>query len=73
MFEFMTREDAVPARLTEQAVIPGIPGARIWADRDLGAFVELVMDDNKRELEALARAGIGADQVPPEKPKAAQI
>jgi predicted acylesterase/phospholipase RssA len=59
------RGDAVPHALTERAEIPGILGARLWADRDLGAFVELVMDDNKRELEALARAGISGDQIPP--------
>jgi len=51
--------------LTEQAVIPGIPGARLWADRDIDAFVQLVMDDNKRELVALARAGLTEDQMPP--------
>ncbi|HEY3645943.1 MAG TPA: patatin-like phospholipase family protein [Gammaproteobacteria bacterium] len=51
--------------MTEQAEIPGIPGARLWADRDLGAFVELVMDDNRREMEALARAGISKDELPP--------
>jgi predicted acylesterase/phospholipase RssA len=51
--------------MTEQAAIPDIPGARLWADRDLGAFVQLVMEDNKRELEALARAGKTEDQVPP--------
>jgi predicted acylesterase/phospholipase RssA len=51
--------------LTEQAVIPGVPGARLWADRDLAAFVQLVMEDNKRELEAFARTGITGDQLPP--------
>jgi predicted patatin/cPLA2 family phospholipase len=61
----MPRGDAVPPALTEQAVIPGVPGARLWADRDLSAFVQLVMDDNKRELEALARAGMTEDQIPP--------
>lgn len=65
VLDSMPRGDAVPPELTEQAVIPGVPGARLWADRDLSAFVQLVMDDNKRELEALARAGTSEDQVPP--------
>jgi len=61
----LPRGDAVPPALTEQAVIPGIPGARLWADRDLGSFVQLVMDDNRRELEALTREGRTEDQLPP--------
>ncbi len=61
----LPRGDAVPPELTERAVIPGIPGARIWADRDVGAFVQMVLDDNKRELEALARMGTTEDQLPP--------
>lgn len=64
-FQPLPRGDAVPSALTEQAVIPGIPGARIWADRDVGAFVQMVLDDNKRELEALARQGIPEDRLPP--------
>ena len=48
VFDSMPRGDAVPQGLTEQAVIPGIPGARLWADRELSAFVELVVDDNRR-------------------------
>ena len=65
VFGSLPRGDAVPPESTEQAVIPGIPGARLWADRDLGAFVELVMEDNRRELEALARVGMTEDQIPP--------
>src|SRR5882724_9632946 len=61
----LTRGDAVPPELTEQAVIPGIPGARFRADRDLGAFVQVVLDDNRRELEAMAQAGMTGDPLPP--------
>jgi predicted acylesterase/phospholipase RssA len=61
----MPRGDAVPSGSTEQAVIPAVPGARLWADRDLGAFVQLVLDDNKRELEAMVRTGVTEDQLPP--------
>lgn len=64
-FESLPRGDAVPPVLTEQAVVPGIPGCRLWADRDVSAFVQLVLEDNKRELEALARSGITEDQLPP--------
>ncbi|MBA4363165.1 MAG: patatin, partial [Pseudomonas sp.] len=35
----LQRRDAVPQDLTEQAVIPGIPNARYWLDRDLTAFI----------------------------------
>ena len=65
VLDSMPRGDAVPPESTEQAVIPGIPGARLWADRDLSAFVQLVMDDNKRELDALTQAGMTEDQIPP--------
>lgn len=65
MVDFKRREDAVPPMLTEQAEIPGIPGARLWADRDLSGFVQLVMDVNERELGALAKTGIGEDRLPP--------
>ena len=63
--ELLPRLDAVPPNLTERAVIPGIPGARLWADRDVGAFVQMVLEDNKRELEALAHKGITEDKLPP--------
>lgn len=65
LFEPLPRGEAVPPALTEQAIIPGIPGARIWADRDVSGFVQMVLDDNRRELEAFARLGIAEDQLPP--------
>lgn len=61
----LPRHDAVPPELTERAVIPGIPGARFWMDRDLGAFVQSVLDDDKRERAALAQAGEPSDPLPP--------
>lgn len=64
-FGSLPRGDAVPPELTERAAIPGIPGARIWADRDVGAFVQMVLDDNRRELEAQARTGATEDRLPP--------
>jgi hypothetical protein len=61
----LTRGDPVPPGLTERAVLPGIPGARFWADKDISAFVEVVLEDNRRELAALAQSGINGDQLPP--------
>jgi len=56
----------VPSTLTESAVIPGIPDARYWLDRDLAPFIQSVIRDDKREREALARAGEStADPLPP--------
>jgi hypothetical protein len=53
----LSRLDAVPPTLTERAIIPGIPEARYWLDRDLTPFIQSVIEDDKREREALARAG----------------
>jgi hypothetical protein len=50
----LPRLDAVPPALTEQAVIPGIPNARFWLDRDLNPFIQSVVEDFKRERDALA-------------------
>ena len=58
----LPRLEPVPSTLTESAVIPGIPNARYWVDRDLGPFVEQVLQDVERESEALAKAGKPADQ-----------
>lgn len=62
-FGSLPRHEAVPPALTERAIIPGIPGSRLWMDRDLGAFVQSVIDDDRREREALARAP--TDPLPP--------
>jgi hypothetical protein len=62
----LPRLDAVPATLTERAVIAGIPDARYWLDRDLAAFIPAVIQDDRREREALARAGERTDDpLPP--------
>ncbi len=53
----LPRLDAVPPTLTERAVVPGIPEARYWLDRDLAPFIQSVIEDDKREREALAKAG----------------
>lgn len=53
----LPRRDAVPQTLTEKAVIPGIPNARYWLDHDLTLFIQDATEGNKRESEALAKAG----------------
>jgi len=61
----LPRLDAVPSTLTERAVIPGIPNSRNWLDRDLTPFIQAVLQDDKREREALAKAGKTSDPLPP--------
>jgi hypothetical protein len=62
----LPRLDAVPSTLTETAVIPGIQNSRYWLDRDLGPFIQSVIQDDRREREALARAGKStSDPLPP--------
>jgi hypothetical protein len=53
----LPRLDAVPPTLTESAFIPGISNARFWLDRDLAPFIQAVVQDDRREREALSRAG----------------
>jgi hypothetical protein len=62
----LPRIDAVPPDETERAVIPGIPDSRFWLDRDLSApFIQSVIQDLKREQEALARSGMLSNPLPP--------
>jgi|SRR5882672_345836 len=61
----LTRLDAVPPSLTEKAVIPGIPNARLWPDRDLKPIIELVLEDTNHEIEALKNDGKPSDRLPP--------
>jgi hypothetical protein len=61
----LPRLDAVPSPLTESAVIPGIPNARNWLDRDLAPFIQAVIQDDARERAALVRAGKPNDPLPP--------
>jgi predicted acylesterase/phospholipase RssA len=61
----LPRLEAVSPELTEQAVIPGIPDARVWLDRDLGPFIQSVIQDTNREVEALRSAGKPTDHLPP--------
>jgi len=61
----LPRLEAVPESLTEEAVVPGIPGSRIWMDRDLAPFVQVVTQDLARERAALQQQGLPVDPMPP--------
>jgi len=61
----LPRLDAVPPALTEKALIPGIPNARLWLDRDLGPLMEVVIDDMNREKKTLESEGRLTDPLPP--------
>jgi predicted acylesterase/phospholipase RssA len=60
----LPRRDAVPATLTEKAVIPGIPDARYRLDHDPTSFIEDAVLANKRESHVLAEAGLPNDVLP---------
>jgi hypothetical protein len=61
----LPRLEAVPPDQTEQAIIPGIPSARFWLDRDLDPFVQSVIQDFDREEDALVRSGRSSNPMPP--------
>lgn len=54
----LPRKEAVPAALTDNAVIPGITNARYRLDYDLAPFLQDAVESNKRESEVLASAGM---------------
>src|SRR6185369_9030851 len=61
----LPRLPAVPPWSTESAAVPGIPGCRYWIDRDIEPFIQSVLRDNEREREALTKAGLPTDPLPP--------
>lgn len=61
----LPRLGPVPEGQTEQAVVPGMPDSRLWMDRDLTTFINVVIEDNARERSALLQAGLPADPMPP--------
>jgi hypothetical protein len=61
----LPRIEAVPPDQTERAVIPGIPNARFWLDRDLSPFIQSVIQDLKREEQARTRSNMPVNRLPP--------
>ena len=60
----LQRREAVPQMLTEHAIIPGIPNARYWLDRDLSAFIADATLANDREALAHADEELPDDTLP---------
>jgi hypothetical protein len=61
----IARLEPVPASLTAQAVTPGIPDSRYWVDIDIAPFIHSAIEDERRERDALARAGKLTEPLPP--------
>src|SRR5262249_47829503 len=61
----LPRLEAVPPQLTERAVVPGIPDARVWLDRDLGPFIQSIIQYRDREVDALRNEAKATDPLPP--------
>jgi predicted acylesterase/phospholipase RssA len=53
----LSRSDAVPVGLEDQATIPGMTGIRFWADGDPAAFVKAAQANVEREKAYLASTG----------------
>jgi predicted patatin/cPLA2 family phospholipase len=60
-----TRQSAVPAGLTEQATVLGIPNARFWADTQGPSMVAEGMQALARERAAQNGAAEAGDRLPP--------
>jgi predicted acylesterase/phospholipase RssA len=61
----VARLDPVPANLVGRAVTPGIPNSRYWEDVDLSPLIQYILDDDSGEREALSKAGLPTDPLPP--------
>ncbi|ENX15986.1 hypothetical protein F895_01575 [Acinetobacter sp. CIP 64.2] len=61
-FNWHSRLEAVPERMTEKAIISGIPNARVWFDHDLTPFIEAILRNSQRELESLRHV---SEKLPP--------
>lgn len=61
----LPRLEAVPAELTEQAVIEGVPNVRIWPDQDLTPLLRSILVNREREVTALRMVNLPTDHLPP--------
>ncbi|MBV8092281.1 MAG: patatin-like phospholipase family protein [Acetobacteraceae bacterium] len=59
------RQPAVPAQLTEQVTVLGIPNARFWADTDGPAMVREAIEAMARERRAAGEAASPGQPLPP--------
>ena len=61
----LPRRDPVPEIMTEQAVIPDIPHARLWLDRDIKGYTDMIVRRMARERMAAVRDGLRPGALPP--------
>jgi predicted acylesterase/phospholipase RssA len=61
----LPRGPAVPAELTERAMLLGIADARFWVDGDLSPLIQDILRKGERERAALAAEGKSTDRLPP--------
>ena len=61
----LPRRDPVPEAMTERAIIPGIPNCRLWLDRDIKPYTDMIVRRMAREREAAVQAGLRPDALPP--------
>jgi len=62
----LTRQDAVPPRLTQIALTPEASDTRYWPDLDQSRAVKIAVRAAERERASLIVAGKSPDQLPPE-------
>lgn len=62
----LTRQDAVPPRLTQRALTPEASDTRYWPNLDQSRAVKIAVLAAERERESLIETGRLSDQLPPE-------
>jgi predicted acylesterase/phospholipase RssA len=62
----LTRQEAVPPRLTQRALTPEASDDRYWPDLDQSRAVKIVLRATERERDSLIAAGESPDHLPPE-------
>jgi predicted patatin/cPLA2 family phospholipase len=61
----LSRQEAVPSRLTQRALTPGSSDARYWPDLDQSRPLAIAVHAVEREYASLVEAGKPSDQLPP--------
>jgi hypothetical protein len=62
----LTRQEAVPPRLTQRALTPEASDDRYWPDLDQRRAVKIALRATERERESLIAAGTSPDHLPPD-------